>query len=244
MKLEKLSEEHEKMIPEFRKKWIDIGLSTKKMNWKKVVDAIKAVYKAGGQSEPEKIIRVKGGPASLIKAYRDCIKSYSGVELSNKEAWKKISEGICFGTQDASWLSFYEFFLSGASPDKYKKPLVEGIEEIKGLIDVARYGAGWWIPLKKVCLVSEPPVELHMNEQGQLHFDGGMALKYSDGEGVYALNGIRIPKKFKDIVEKPAEEIDPALYLEIENPEIKKEFVRKLGQERVFSNPAVMVSLL
>ena len=57
-----------------------------------------------------------------------------------------------------------------------------------------------------------------------------MALKYSDGYGLWCLNGVRVSK---EIVETSSEKLDPQLLLQEENAEIRREIVRKIGIERV-----------
>ena len=58
-------------------------------------------------------------------------------------------------------------------------------------------------------------------------------LLYVDGKAVWALNGVRVPPW---LAELRAEEIDPARFGEIENAEVRREFVRKVGIERILHN--------
>jgi len=53
---------------------------------------------------------------------------------------------------------------------------------------------------------------------------------WSDGWGIHALNGVRVPGW---LAEQKAEEIDPIQFAKIENVEIRREFVRKVGIERI-----------
>jgi hypothetical protein len=57
-----------------------------------------------------------------------------------------------------------------------------------------------------------------------------MAVKYRDGWGVHALNGVRVPEW---IVMTPAEKIDCHEFSKISNAEVRREFVRKVGVERL-----------
>jgi len=78
--------------------------------------------------------------------------------------------------------------------------------------------------------VSERPIELNLDRQGRLHKDMGMAIKYSDGWGIWALNGIRVTQ---EIAETPAEKLDPKLILNERNADIQREIIKKIGAERV-----------
>lgn len=58
--------------------------------------------------------------------------------------------------------------------------------------------SGWWWPREHVCVVSERPVEVHAEvwgDEGQLrlHCPDGLALRYTDGSGVHAWHGMRVP---------------------------------------------------
>lgn len=57
-----------------------------------------------------------------------------------------------------------------------------------------------------------------------------MALAYPDGWGLYCLNGVRVPPQ---IVTTPAEQLDCQFILKERNAEIRREFVRKAGIEKV-----------
>jgi hypothetical protein len=88
----------------------------------------------------------------------------------------------------------------------------------------------WWWPYKGLVIASERPTTLHVDADGRLHSDHGLALGYRDGWGVYALHGVRVPDW---LVLTPAHDLDPQRLLKEENVEVRREFVRKVGIERV-----------
>lgn len=90
---------------------------------------------------------------------------------------------------------------------------------------------GWVYPVAEHVVISLRPVEMHVNPRRMLHRDGGAAVQYADGFAVYALNGVRVPKWLA--VNKPGD-IDPIKFAKIENVEIRREFVRKIGVERIY----------
>lgn len=88
-------------------------------------------------------------------------------------------------------------------------------------------------PLGRYVVISRRPECIHRNAAGQLHRDGGPAIRYADGFSVFALNGVRVPEW---LACTPEGEIDPVKFAEIENAEIRREFVRKVGVERIASS--------
>jgi hypothetical protein len=80
------------------------------------------------------------------------------------------------------------------------------------------------------CVVSAKPVEVYRNSHG-LHKDGRPALKYSDGFCFWALNGTIVPQW---LAETPSGQIDPARISEISNAQVRAEFVKKVGLERIY----------
>lgn len=89
---------------------------------------------------------------------------------------------------------------------------------------------GGVFPLSCFVVVLRRPERILRNSQGFLHCDNGPALRYADGFSLYALNGERVPEW---LVIKNAAELDPREFAKIENPKVRREFVRKVGIERI-----------
>ena len=60
--------------------------------------------------------------------------------------------------------------------------------------------AGWWWPHKDFVMVSDRPTEIHRDDRGRLHSEDGPAIVWSDGWGVYAVHGVRVPA---DVIHRP-----------------------------------------
>lgn len=88
---------------------------------------------------------------------------------------------------------------------------------------------GWVYSLSNFIIVSKRPESINTNSSG-LHCDSGPALRYADGFSIYALNGVSVPKW---LAVKVGHEIDPCEFTTIENAEIRREFVRKVGIDRI-----------
>jgi hypothetical protein len=84
-------------------------------------------------------------------------------------------------------------------------------------------------PFEDFCVISEKPVDIKIKNM-VLHNDKGAAVLYADGFSVYSLNGVMVTK---ELVETPADKLDPQIILKETNAEIRREIVRKIGVERL-----------
>ena len=64
----------------------------------------------------------------------------------------------------------------------------------------------------------------------QLHREGGMAVQYQDGYGLWCLHGVSVPSW---LAETKSDEIDVSEFAKIENAEVRREFILKVGIERI-----------
>ena len=127
---------------------------------------------------------------------------------------------------DINWIAYYKYF------EKYGLLPNDKNFDIFDIWYNLACSCGWCYTFENMVFVCEKPSELSLNEQGKLHKDGDMALKYSDGYGLYMLNGIRVSK---ELAITPAEKLDIKLFMKEQNADIKAEFIRKYGIERMLS---------
>jgi hypothetical protein len=92
-----------------------------------------------------------------------------------------------YGQHDAGWLSFYDFFSEVCGLRAETAPL-------RGLMEIAK-SAGWFLPHKNICWISERHNILNRDDRGRLHSLSGPALAYPDGWGIYAVHGMRVSEK-------------------------------------------------
>ncbi len=126
-----------------------------------------------------------------------------------------------YGFMDAECLSFYDF---------YHQELNIDCSELQGLWDLAQH-CGWWTPYKEAIIFQHRPEVISL-VNGLLHKDGGgPAIRYRGGLiPIWALHGVRVPQW---LAETSAEDIDPRKLLKIDNAQVRAEFVRKVGIERI-----------
>jgi len=84
-------------------------------------------------------------------------------------------------------------------------------------------------PLDDTCVFCERPTSIHLVD-GQLHCESGPSVEYADGTKLWNLNGVAVPEW---LVMTPVGELDPAEFAKIDNVEVRREFVRKVGIERI-----------
>jgi hypothetical protein len=61
---------------------------------------------------------------------------------------------------------------------------------------VARACAGWWWPLRRFCVVSERPLEVHVDHAGTIHHSSAAAVAFRDGFAAHVWHGTRVPENW------------------------------------------------
>ncbi len=211
--IEKLTKEQEAQIDVYKDKWLKIGLNTSPCNRKKAEALVYQIYENSNFPKPKNGIIWAKSPVDVLDKYK---------EYSGKDDIKDQINNFCFGAHDASWLSFYNFFLEVCNLEECKR--------LEPLMNLAEH-CGWWLPYDEVCFCSEKPKTIHFNSEGVLHKDGGPAISFRDKFGIYSLNGVRVSK---EIAETPATKLNPILVAKEKNVEVRRELVRKIGVERIY----------
>ena len=117
-------------------------------------------------------------------------------------------------------MSFYQYF---------REVCGLGIEtdKLQGIVAVAK-SAGWWLPHKNVCWISERHNILRRDERGRLHDMSGPAVAYPDGWAIYAVHGVRVPSW---IIERK-DLISPTKIESEDNTEIRRIMIEIVGSPR------------
>jgi hypothetical protein len=135
-----------------------------------------------------------------------------------------------YGQHDTNWLAFYRYFHDECG-------LIAETEKLSGQWKVCK-SAGWYLPFKNICLISERHNILHLDEQGRLHNPNGIALAYPDGWGVYAVHGVRLPEW---IITEP-EKITIDNITTESNAEIRRVMIDKFGADKYAQSGKVIQS--
>lgn len=169
-----LTPEQEALLPAYRDKWLKIGLDTSPINHSAAISAVHLLYSCGGQPAPKEILFAEG-PIRAKELLSKFIPNAS------------IVDSCVYGSHEAYWLGFYDFFESECAVD------FEG--KLRGLMAVARE-CGWIISYDEFAIVLNKPSVIKMDEQNRLHCENGPAIRYEDGFAVYSWHGVRVPSKW------------------------------------------------
>lgn len=207
-----LTQEQRDKMEEYRKRGIALGINTDPVDDETIIQGVKAVYEHILKKEiPEGGIVIKDSPKSGWKF----ICEHVGEEMDYVHPYL---DGHLF----SYFFSYYDYMAEvlGVQYD-----CITAYEALRNILNF-----GNLYPLDDICVVTRKPVEVHMNAQDQYHCETGMAVRYADGYGIYMLNGVSVPGW---LVETPWEKLDPLEFAKIQNVEVRREFVRKLGVERL-----------
>ena len=209
--IESLTPEQEAKLAEYRDLGIKIGLAT--------------------QTDPldEKLVR------DLTDKHRVLCKvpkaTYFEVFRSPFEACEAIpglnTGNAQYGSHDSYWLVTYGGY--------YREVLglKKETEDIMFLYELSKL-VGWMWMSSNTTIVSMRPTSISLEDRTQgtssikvLHNLTDLVLKYADGRGVYAMNGIRIPLKYESIMKTHPDEVTLAQLKDIDNTEIRNEFLKR-----------------
>lgn len=173
-KIEKLSDKDLALIPSVASQWIEVGRRTGTSNRPLSEKTISEIYVERGLTAPGKF-EWYSSPYAAIDRLKEL-----GVDKNNQ-----LSCG--FGSHDVFWIAFYDYF------QKCESVKVDAIPIVDKFVTLANE-IGWWWPFDEMCIITERPSEIHVDQAGRLHNDNGMALKYADDRGLYSWHGFTIPR--------------------------------------------------
>lgn len=149
----------------------------------------------------------------------------------------RCSQTVCDGVVSRDWHLYLggQFCLAWQAHESFLievcgVPIPETAKERSRAYRAAQEAVCWWWPHPSFIVASNRPVAIHRNAEGRLHKDGALAIRWPDGWGHYALNGVRVPEW---LAMTPEGQLDPRKLGEITNAEIRREFVHKVGIERI-----------
>ena len=173
--IDKLTPEQEAMIPVYRERYLQIGLSTEPCDRPRAEAALRASYKFQKLTATPEIIWADSPFAGAVIAARLA----NGVEKPTEEMIKAQAEQASYGSIEAYWVSFYAFIAEQLPVEKDE--LIDIVKEI-----VMTCGVYW--TFEDTIVVTEKPTKVSMVD-GKLHDETGFAVAYKDGTGFYAING-------------------------------------------------------
>jgi len=211
--IDKLTAEQQALLPAWKEEWLKIGTASGPSDRAKCGPAIARAYQILGR-EPQPIQWV----VSPLAAQREIKRQKPGL-VGGEPPW-------FWGQLDAYWVSYYLFCQHVGH--KFSEP-----DEAKLSVMVDLCHGGWVYLFEHGAFVCDRPViHTSINAQGhyQLHYEYGPALAYEDELKIWSLNGVTVPQW---LVETKAADLDPVKVTTIENADVRREFVHKVGPERI-----------
>jgi len=232
-KRELTKEEKKKMI-EYYHEGCAIGMATHDTGYdENVVEAaITEIYRMIGLNKP--LIIWGDSPIDCIRK-----KKLLAEEPMEESAIRNEAVSDCwFGQHEIYWIQFYRFCTEVLGV-KYD---AEDEKKLYLWYDIAK-NCNWWYPYDGAVFISRKPLAVNIeaarefeidNEKAwdiyQLHCDTGPAVEFPDIK-LYSIHGVQVPEW---LVETPAEKLDANKIKDIQNAEVRREFVRKIGVERIY----------
>jgi len=154
--------------------------------------------------------------AQVWAQVRDQVRAQVGAQVRD-QVRDQVGQAV-YGSHEAPWLAFYEFFMRHF--DLAKKA--------NGLMAVAK-ACGWVWPFAGCAIITDRPAIISMDDQNRLHRADGPAIEYRDGFAVHAWHGVRIPSEWIDTPEA----LDAKSAVTWPNVEQRRAAIEILGWNRV-----------
>ncbi|MEU0567343.1 DUF6745 domain-containing protein [Nonomuraea sp. NPDC005983] len=123
------------------------------------------------------------------------------------EGLRHVTLDAVLGQHEAPWLSAFD-----------------GLDGLKRAAETS----GWWWPFERLAIITERPVELHLDDLGRLHRADGPAMAFSDGFALNAWHGMPVPAGFGATMS----ELTPERIRNEENAELRRVMLEHFGLER------------
>jgi len=145
------------------------------------------------------------------------------IEEAKEDIRERHGRRIVYGQSNARWLAIVDYFATVHGNPHCQK--------LNGLLQAVASCGAIWLAAEKAVYCNRPKVA-RFDEQGRLHHDDDVAIRYRDGWGFYSLHGVGMRKQF---VENPAGEINIDDVLALRNSEVRRAVLGKIGFPRMLA---------
>jgi hypothetical protein len=200
-RIDSLTDEQRARIPEWRDKWIAIGLRTGETDKARFERCVADCYRATNLAPPKKIIYVGSPFALALAAPTAALSIETGIppqDIPDDQLRDYIRKhwAALFGGQfwvggwywgSPAYVSFFTDICELELPEKIRR----SAEAYRGSVE----SACWWWPHSEFVVVSERPQWIDRDEQGRLHSVTRRAIQWPDGWGLYRIHGVAVPEE-------------------------------------------------
>lgn len=214
-KITHLTDEQKVLLDQYYEECLAFGRSTEPANWGRAEEAITYMYQLLGHKRPE-FVHVPSPQAAL---------QYIKANLDGQESQENFKTYL-WGQHEYYWIAFYRFGeMIGVQYSEEDSKLLAQWEALA-------QSCGWWWAFETVCVISDRPAELHLDEEGRLHNLTGAAMSFRDDYSLYSFWGRRVPEEWAT---KSADEMTTEEFASIRNVEQRSVYLRKMGIEKMES---------
>jgi len=226
--IDKLTPEQEAMIPQYVEKYTAIGLCTDRIDPDAAVKYAAKLYEFIQKPMP-KVIVAKGPIDAWYLTNLYQLVTTKSIDPDNITDDVKVEAKSIADTSTIIWPYLDgQFWASYVAYVKFMQYIGMVIDtRIDIFEDQLQFGLVF--TLDNFCIISDRMSECYRNANG-LHRDGGPAVSYLDGTKIWCLNGVNVPQW---LAENPVNKIDISEFAKIQNAEVRREFIRKIGVERI-----------
>lgn len=195
MSLKTLNEQETNLLIDCGLTWQRIGLSTKPVDMQRAVKAIRKAYKYAGLLQPRVFLGPFNNPIecakiqALVKRLPENIdvETLQNLKVEKDDAFTEQELLEClneqlYGCMDADWICSFDYI---------NKLTNNALIEVEGLVEVTQE-CGWWAAYENIVFIQDRPLEIHLNDKGELHNENGPAIKWRDDDrslDIYAVDG-------------------------------------------------------
>lgn len=213
--IESLTKAETEAMRKYRRKGMEMGLSTKPADRKRAEKALIGIYALDKRKAPEFYwVDSPFAAMKLIAANRGENLAYDSNFFSGQHNAGYIA-----------WVQYYRDVIAKNHKElKFKELALEGFK----LLEDVSESCGWWWPMEGACVVCERPKICKVDDSGQIHNEEGPAWEYRDGFKAYAIHGTVVPEK---VVMNPKDLTMDEINGET-NTEVQRIMVDRFGPEK------------
>lgn len=229
MKIEKLTEEQEKMISVYTNLGLEIGNSTEPANWDLADDAMIRLYKfiRDNNKDNDELNYISCDTiyhcASPLEAQKLITKLTGVNEFHNTHYYG-------YGQHENFWIYeflYYQDVLKLDFSNINNGIALQGFNIFKDL----SHSCGWHYILDDCAVICDRPKTIKLNDQFKKHSTSGPAIEFRDGFRIYAYNDYTIPNDKSWIIDSP-ENINVNNINNENNAEIRRIMIDIFGIEK------------
>lgn len=215
--IDKFTKEQEEHLVVVRDKYLKIGLSTEPFTNQQAIDFAKRFQKELGREYTATVVM----PGIIHAWYATCLLACGG-DIQNQVDNLIWPAYPAQGHLCSSWLAYYDYMKFLGVKFECNSKLFDLLFESSKFGNIYSLENGFVI-------ISQKPSKLCFKNK-VLHCETGPAWEYADGTKGYSLNSVIVPQ---ELVETKSEDLDCNKFISLQNAEVRREFIRKIGIERL-----------